>query len=220
MNMPNGTLPPVFGWFLANTRRMAILMAFAFVLGLSSYFCVDRLLAQWVDTLNIPANQFWQLVTRLGLSEWYLVSAGLLLFVFTLVTKDPWPAWRSALLVCCVGGSGLFVNLLKWIFGRYRPPMLLKEDLFGFSFFGKGYMLHSFPSGHSATAASLVVVACYLMPRFKWLWLVLGLLIAISRIFVGAHYPSDVIAGWTVGLIFSVMVCNKLKSPEHESLKA
>ena len=207
------TLPPVFAWFFASGKRLMMMLGLAGLASVICYCYVDRSLAKWVDTLSLPVNQFWQIITRLGLSEWYLVSAGLLLFVYKLVIKEQLPAWRSALVVCCVGGSGLLVNLFKWIFGRYRPPMMLKENRFGFAFFEQGYMFNSFPSGHSATAASLVVVACLLMPCYRWLWLCLGLLIAMSRIFVGAHYASDVIAGWTVGLIVSVYICIRLKAP-------
>ena len=206
-------LPPVFDWFFASAKRLTVLIVLAVTAGTICYFAVDRPLAKWADTLSLSVNQLRQIVTRIGLSEWYLVTSGFLLFVYKLITRDPLPAWRSAVVLCCIGGSGLTVNLLKWIFGRYRPPMLLTEDQFGFAFFENGYMVHSFPSGHSATAASLVVLGCMFIPRLRWLWLVMGLLIAMSRIFVGAHFASDIIAGWIVGLIFSIYVCRKLKAP-------
>jgi undecaprenyl-diphosphatase len=184
------------------------------MIGGIGYFTIDQPLARWADSLSPFTNGMWQLVTRFGLSEWYLVLAGFMLVVYKLFTRDEMIAWRCWLVVACIGGSGLFVNLLKWIFGRYRPPMLLTENQYGFSFFAHGYMVHSFPSGHSATAAALTVLACKFMPRFGWLWLCMGLLIAVSRIFVGAHYASDVIVGWTVGLLLSVMACRVIKQPQ------
>ncbi len=210
----NLAAPPIISWFLANRGRQILMMGIALLLGGICYFTIDRPLARWADTLSPQTNDAWQLVTRFGLSEWYLVLAGFMLVVYKLITRDEIIAWRCWLIVACIGGSGLVVNLFKWIFGRYRPPMLLSNDQFGFAFFEHGYMVHSFPSGHSATAAALAMLACRFMPRFRWLWLCLGLLIAVSRIFVGAHYASDVIVGWTIGLLFSAMVCRVIRKPQ------
>lgn len=183
--------------------------------GIVCYLFLDQPVARWADTLNPTANHFWEIITRFGLTEWYVVPGAILLICYKLITKNPILAWPSALIVCGIAGSGLLANLLKWIFGRYRPPMLLEENLFGFSFFKTGYMVHSFPSGHSTTAGALIVLACVLMPKGSWLWIVMGLLIATSRVFICVHYLSDVIAGLTVGVAFTLWVNHKLIKPSE-----
>jgi len=210
---PTSDHPPVFAWLLQRRKRVISALGLILIAGIVCYLFFDRPAARWADTLNPTANNFWEIVTRFGLTEWYIVPAAILLICYKLITKHPMLAWRSALIVCSIAGSGLIANLFKWILGRYRPPMLLEENLFGFSFFKLGYMAHSFPSGHSTTAGALIVLACVFMPKGAWLWIVMGVLIAASRAFICVHYLSDVIAGLTLGGAFTLWVNHKLTKP-------
>ncbi len=84
--------------------------------------------------------------------------------------------------------------LLKNYFARARPPLSLGT-------INVGSMLtdYSFPSGHATVAAALAVVLAAKEPRAKWLFYGLAFCISLSRIYLGAHYPSDVVAGTLVG---------------------
>lgn len=192
------------------------LFIFSSILAVISYFFIDHDLTRWADqTVGTSTNLFFQIVTRLGLSEWYLVPSAVLLIVYKLITKKPELAWTSAMVFCAVGGTGLVVNLLKFIFGRYRPPMLLNDGIYGFEFFELGYLQNSFPSGHSATAGSLIVLGCLFIPKAKPLWIALGILIASSRMFLCVHYLSDVIIGLTVGILFTHWLCGIFKNSKQ-----
>ena len=57
----------------------------------------------------------------------------------------------------------------------------------------------SFPSGHSATAMVGAVSLARVWPQARWVLAILGALIAYSRIYVGVHYPTDVVAGLLLG---------------------
>jgi undecaprenyl-diphosphatase len=59
---------------------------------------------------------------------------------------------------------------------------------------------YSFPSGHSMTAFSMYGTFATLLPGSGWFFFPSALLIALSRVFVGAHYPSDVIVGGLLGV--------------------
>ena len=97
--------------------------------------------------------------------------------------------------------SLLVVRLLKFVLGRPRP--------------GYGYELtlftthashHSFPSGHSADAFVSGVCLFYLLSQskysnYRFLPLIYAFLIALSRVFVSSHYPSDVAAGMAIGIL-------------------
>ncbi|WP_010312223.1 phosphatase PAP2 family protein [Saccharopolyspora spinosa] len=79
----------------------------------------------------------------------------------------------------------------------------------------------SLPSGHSATAAAVAVALAMLWRRITAIVVLLALLEGFSRIFVGVHYPHDVLAGYLLGAVLgaaSVFACNALrfqrKSPE------
>ena len=72
---------------------------------------------------------------------------------------------------------------------------------------------YSFPSGHSAMAVAMYGSAAREIRKkwFRWITVILPLLIGVSRFVVGVHYPTDVLAGWAVGL-FAVAVCALLEN--------
>lgn len=116
-------------------------------------------------------------------------------------------AWRTALWVVV---AAVFVrhvtSALKDFFGRVRP---------GFEDGGADYDSLSFPSGHSSGIATLVTVGLVLAwpllaPGARRRWAVLGaalvLLVGLTRMWLGVHYLSDVVAGWALGVGWTVLV--------------
>ncbi len=112
---------------------------------------------------------------------------------------------RTALfLAAATLGGGLLASLLKMAFDRPRPDLV-------------PHLAHvssaSFPSGHSMMAAIVYLTLGGLVMAVvegKWLKMyvlavavLLSVLIGISRVLLGVHYPSDVLAGWTIGLAWS-----------------
>lgn len=100
-------------------------------------------------------------------------------------------------LVIAVGGATAIDVGAKLAFARPRP------DLWADGYSAAGY---SFPSGHamSSTALSAAVVALAWGTRWRWWALAGGALfvfgVGVSRVYLGVHYPSDVLAGWCAGL--------------------
>jgi undecaprenyl-diphosphatase len=96
----------------------------------------------------------------------------------------------------CVWTSDLLANTLKTVFDRPRPFEVVPqpEPLI------TGTVASSFPSGHAATSAAGAVILSVLVGRGIWPWLAaLALLIGFSRVYVGVHYPGDVLAGAALG---------------------
>ncbi len=98
-------------------------------------------------------------------------------------------------LLVAIGGGELLLIGLKTLFHRPRPSAV---------FASLGY---SFPSGHSFFAVTLYGMMAYWLiretPARRWVWaptVALILLIGFSRIYLGVHYASDVLAGFCVGL--------------------
>lgn len=118
--------------------------------------------------------------------------------------------WRSAVLVAAtLLASVLVIQLLKVLFGRARPEDILVNSDFG-----------SFPSGHTANAATFAVLAVLLFPRL-WVLLVAALWIlgmAFSRTVLAAHWMSDTVGGMLVGvgvtLVMSAFLLTWSRQPE------
>lgn len=98
--------------------------------------------------------------------------------------------------------STLIVQILKRIFSRNRPYWILKN----LNTFGIDLSDYSFPSGHSAAAFTIAMTIALNYPGIKIAILIVASLIAISRIYLGVHYPTDVLAGIIIGIGASLFV--------------
>ena len=149
-------------------------------------------------------------LTSLGESHWYLWPTGLLslaIWVAHQRTEDS-PRRRSAnwvggiafYLFAAIALSGIVTDILKPIVGRARPKLLYGEQQFyGFNPLSWGADNWSFPSGHATTFFALALAIAFLQPRWRLALLVLAVALTLTRPLLGAHYPSDVIAGAIVG---------------------
>lgn len=95
---------------------------------------------------------------------------------------------------------------LKALLGRERPYKILEKiHTYGFEL-----MDYSFPSGHTSSSFLISIILSYNQPRFAIVFLLAAFLISVSRIYLGVHYPTDVLAGFFIGFIAAIIVHNYL----------
>jgi len=144
-----------------------------------------------------------------------VVPVDILVFLFFLQRRR----WGDLLFWgIAVGGAALLNLGAKYSFGRVRPDLWLSiapETTF------------SFPSGHAMGSMALVAAVVVLTwpTRWRWLTLILGsifvFMVGVSRVYLGVHYPSDILAGWAASLAWvigvSMVLYGRLTKPTPQA---
>ncbi|APC96560.1 phosphatase PAP2 family protein [Francisella frigiditurris] len=188
-----------------------------------TFFYIDTPVEKMVIGLPSEVTYFFKKITDFGKAAWIIIVCAII--ILTRLFISPSKLSEKALnqlnkltsyasfIVVSVSISGIVGQIIKSIIGRARPPL--------FEQYGSAYFHHfnffdapfaSMPSGHSTTIGSLFVCLFFIFPRFKYLWIVLAIFFAASRIFVRAHYPSDVIFGLALGSYTSIYLYYWLKN--------
>ena len=113
----------------------------------------------------------------------------------------------AALTAACVWGSDLAALAVKLASDRSRPF----EELEGVEALVGGTVAGSFPSGHAATSFAGAVVLGYLFRRGLAAFLVLAVAVAWSRVYVGVHYPSDILVGAALGTAVALAAVSAIR---------
>lgn len=113
---------------------------------------------------------------------------------------------RAFFVLCCNAAAGIAAQILKHVLARARPRLMDQLGPFHFDLFALDAVYASFPSGHATTAFATATALSLLAPRWRWPLFLFAAAIGVARVALGAHYPSDVIAGAFVGVISSYMV--------------
>lgn len=165
----------------------------------------DNLRAQWLSPIMITITK----LGGLGLI-WILLSLVLLCF------KKTRRAGAAGLLGLVF--SLLLNNLfLKNVFHRIRPYEVVE----GLTLLTKKATDFSFPSGHSGSsfAAAVAVVCSMKGSRARWLVLAFAFLMAFTRLYIGIHYPTDVICGALTGTLCGLAASKLIRLAETKFIR-
>ncbi|CAK0757405.1 Phosphatidic acid phosphatase PAP2 superfamily protein [Gammaproteobacteria bacterium] len=152
----------------------------------AGFIPLNRFLGQWPDSL-------WSQISAFGEAE-VVLPLGL------------WLGWRHprllvALALAAILG-GLVAPLLKWFFHTPRPPAVLPVEVV--HLIGPVLRRNGFPSGHTLSAfAASGVMGMALPAAWRWVVLMAAGLVGLSRVAMGVHWPLDVLAGASLGLLLA-----------------
>ena len=149
------------------------------------------------ENATAGVDSFFSLMSQLGYL-WGVVPANLLILSWLVVRRR----YRDGLFFGLAVLGSLALNLFaKNYFARVRPELWLSIA---------PETTYSFPSGHAMGSVTLGVAATLLFWNSRWRWWVFSaasifiVLVGLSRIYLGVHYPSDILAGWAAGTAWVV----------------
>lgn len=167
------------------------------VVSLFSYLFVDESLKLWIQPNSIPGDlkAVFNYLSAFGHGAGCLIAVLLILNFDFERRRGIWLVLGSTIL------AGTVTAVVKVLVQRSRPfyevtgaEMTLNEAL-------SNNAMHSFPSGHTATAVSLALALSILYPRAQKLMLSFAAITALQRVVSQSHYVSDVFAGMVVGIV-------------------
>ena len=170
---------------------------------------IDMAVLMWFRTPGNPADRIgpaWvdemvRDLTALGSHAFIIIVVVATLGYLLLIHKRG----LALMMFVAVAGGMVISSLLKVGFGRPRPTIEHAAQVF----------TASFPSGHAALSAVTFLTLGALLTRasvdrsvklyFMSVAVILTIVVGISRVYLGVHYPSDVLAGWCIGAAWAVL---------------
>lgn len=152
---------------------------------------------RWFNDLPSSWRPLFLLITQLG-SAWALL---IMTIVVAAIKKSRALAFRFFSVGVLTYGAAI---VLKHFVARPRPYQQLADvaqrDPVGTADFG-------YPSGHAAMAIAAALLLLPLVPRtFRWILTILVALVGVSRMYLGVHYPLDIVGGYFLGLFIVSLV--------------
>jgi undecaprenyl-diphosphatase len=140
-------------------------------------------------------DKFFSIITNVN--NWYIAYVILLAISWIKGgTRGKLAVVGIILLIITTDQTGY--KILKEYFARARPCNALPDVLTPLGCTGS----YSFPSNHALNNFAAAVFFYRLFPKLKWILFITASLVAISRVYLGLHYPSDIIGGAVIGSAF------------------
>jgi len=197
-------------WIIATTSLLIGIIIFVFAyIGMEQQTGLGALnqpiLSWMVGHRNVNITEIAKIITTIANPIVFASIVGVVVIIWAIVKRE---IWRPILLAGAMATAAATSIILKSVIKDARPPQIDMIPLFETDF--------SFPSGHTIGMAVFLFVLGYLIYsrhfsvlRF-WVWIVIAIvgtnLIALSRLYLGYHWLTDVVASLGLALIILAMV--------------
>lgn len=203
-----------FPW-IDEPKRLGVAAAVVVAIFVFGMIFLDAAATNSVRYLAHGVVWFFDWITDFGKAAWVLWPLGILFLMLAALPRNLSRMSRAVVmalmtrvgfLFVAVSVPGLFASFIKNVIGRARPGVggSVNPYLFDPLHWTPAYA--GLPSGHATAAFAILAAFSTLFPRARTYLLIYALAIAVSRVVVRAHYPTDAAAGALVGIVGVLLV--------------
>jgi membrane-associated phospholipid phosphatase len=199
----------------SSPRKIWIALIVSAVIALIAAFLLDQATANWITTHSSPElKQVMRIVSRVGDWPAHAIAGAIGFAIAFVVGSKAWMRIFLAMLIA-LALAGVTTRAIKITTGRARPSVKTEAQWNGPQFRSK---FHAFPSGHTASSTAFFVALFLARKKIGAPLLLIPILIAISRLIVGAHYLSDVTFAAILGVICALLVAHwlSIRNPKSQ----
>jgi len=196
--------------FLTKFQKNEKAICIYLLLGALIFLFFDYSISKFFYNINSQTKSLFETLTHFGDSLYFFVPTILIWIAIKIIQN-------KNKIILTIGDislfiffnillSGIAVQIFKHILGRPRPPLFHSNNLTTLDIFNFDSRWHSFPSGHTATIFAFIFCLIFLFPKIKNILITIAIVIASTRVIVGAHYVSDIFGGALVAYITSILL--------------
>ena len=193
-----------------NEKKVCIYL----LIGTILFFFFDYAISSFFYKINPQTKSLFSTLTHFGDSLYFFIPAITIWVVIKILNKKNKLLSAisdiSLFIFFSILFSGVVAQIFKHIIGRPRPVLYNDFNLKEIDIFNFDSKWHSFPSGHTTTIFAFIFCLFFLFPKIKNILLSLAIIIASTRVIIGAHFVSDIFGGILVAYICTIFVRKKL----------